>query len=88
MSPDAITADDLAAVEEGAMSVAQAVEFTGDSERRIYQLMDAGVLTWFMAGSHRRITRASVRRYLAALVAQHRVAPTRVRTPTRKAKTK
>lgn len=66
------TADDMAAVADGAMSVAQACAFTGDSRARLYELMDAGVLEWFSAGTHRRITRASAQRYLAALLAQHR----------------
>ena|GEM_PF-7015827 len=65
--PDAAA---MAEVADGAMSVAQAVAFTGDSRARLYELMDAGVLEWFHSGAHRRITRASAQRYLAALLAQ------------------
>lgn len=68
------TADDLAAVSQGTLSVAQACEFTGDSRPRIWQLMDAGVLDWFFSGRDRRITRESLVRYLAVLLATHRAA--------------
>lgn len=68
------TADDLAAVSQGALTVTQACEFTGDSRPRIWQLMDAGVLDWFFNGRDRRITRESLVRYLAVLLAHHRAA--------------
>ncbi|VTR97881.1 unnamed protein product [Gemmata massiliana] len=57
----------IEAVSEGAMSVRQAMAFTGDSRGRLFQLMDAGVLEWFKAGRDRRITRKSLVEYLAAL---------------------
>ncbi len=82
------TAEDLAAVEQGAMSVVQACEFTGDGRVRLYQLMDAGTLEWFYVGPHRRITRASLVRYMAALLAEHKANPVKREGPHRKAKTK
>jgi excisionase family DNA binding protein len=64
------TAEDFAAVEAGALSVAQACAYTGDSRARLYELMDAGVLEWFSSGTHRRITKQSAQRYLARLLAE------------------
>lgn len=68
----------LAEAADGAMNVAQAIEFTGDGRSRLFQLMSAGVLEWYLVGSHRRITRASLTRYVAALLAEHQ-ANTRTR---------
>ena len=85
MSPSTtVTPEIEAEIADGAMSVAQACEFTGDGRSRLFELMDAGVLEWFLSGTHRRITRASLRRYLATLMAQHKTAPVRVQTPKRK----
>lgn len=77
------TVEDLAAVADGAMSVNQACAFTGDCRARLYQLMDAGVLVWFLSGTHRRITRASLQQYLAALLAERLAAKTK-RQPVRR----
>lgn len=80
------TAEDLAAVADGALSVAQACEFTGDSRARLYQLMDAGVLEWFSSGTHRRITRASAQRYLAQLLAEAKASRASADVRTQRAK--
>lgn len=64
-----LTPEILDAVADGAMSVAQARAFTGDSRARLWQLMDAGVLEWFHQGRDRRITRKSLVEYLARAMA-------------------
>lgn len=73
--PTAIDLAILAEAAEGAMSVEQACAFTGDSRARIYQLMAAGVLTWYsldgQPGGHRRITRRSLIEYVARQIAAH-----------------
>ena len=60
----------LAEAADGAMSVPQACAFTGDGRTRLFQLMEAGVLEWYHVGPHRRVTRASLVRYVAAMLAE------------------
>jgi hypothetical protein len=76
----AVTPEHLAAVADGAMSVKQAMAFTGDSRARLFQLMDAGVLVWFPVSdsprAQRRITRASLVAYMAQMLAGN--APRRI----------
>ena len=65
----------LAEAADGALSVDQAMTFTGDSRARLYQLMAAGVLTWYsldaQPGGHRRITRRSLIEYVARQIVAH-----------------
>lgn len=82
-----LTPESLAAVAEGAMSVRQAMDFTGDSHARLYQLMTAGVLVWFTSGAHRRITRKSLVEYLARRLQEHDPAKRKV-MPRKKSKAK
>ncbi len=65
----------LAEVADGAMSVNQAMEFTGDCRARLFQLMEAGVLEWYYVGPHRRILRKSLREYVARMYAEHKANP-------------
>ena len=67
----------LAACSDGALSVPQAAVFTGDSRRRLFELMEAGVLEWYSLDanqprSHRRILRRSVVEYVASRYAAHK----------------
>ena len=58
----------LEAVKDGAVSVADAVEFTGLGRTQLYDCMTAGQLRYFKAGSRRLILRSELQKFLADLV--------------------
>jgi hypothetical protein len=76
------TAEDRAAVAEGALTVRGAVEHSGLSRSELYRLMADGALVWFPYGARgdRYITRASLNEVLAQLLAEHNATRAKTRS--------
>jgi len=68
------TAEDRAAVEAGALTVAGAVEYSGISDSTLYVHMRRNEVDWYTVGAKRTrfITRASLIELMARYRAEHR----------------
>jgi hypothetical protein len=68
------TPEALDLLADGALSVNQAVQFSGISRAELFGLMKSGHLAWFKRGVRRFIVRRTLVEYLARLYAAHKAA--------------
>lgn len=75
MKPAApIDAADRDLLADGALTVKQAVTFSGIGRSALFELMASGVLPWFRHGQNRMLPRRPLIEYLARLYRAHQTA--------------